>query len=301
MARPRKTREKFISEANTIHNHRYTYDNVVYVDSNTKISVTCCAHGDWLQAPTNHLAGNGCPMCNTETQRNTTEEFVKKANRIHNNRYTYTKTLYTQAHSKVIVTCSSHGDFEITPDNHLHGKGCPGCCSTKKLSLETFITKSSICHRNKYDYTKSIYVNSFTSIEIVCPSHGSFWQLPTNHMRDHGCPKCNSSKKERETREFLLSHNEIFEEQKTFPDCKYKNILPFDFYIPSRNLLIECDGKQHDEPFSKFGGLKKFEETKIRDAIKTEYCNKDNTPNLLRIKHNDSVNKILSSILSPPR
>lgn len=293
MGRPKKTTAQFVFEASKIHNNRYLYNNVVYVDSHTKVSITCKEHGDWLQTPSNHLVGYGCPICNIERMHSSTKSFIEKASIIHVDKYTYTKTTYAHAHVKVIVTCNTHGDFYITPDNHLHGKGCPRCSSTKKLSLDDFVKKSSACHRNKYDYSQSVYVNSHTPIKILCPIHGAFLQLPTNHMRDHGCPKCNASKKEREIREWLLSHNILFTEQKTFSDCKYKNILPFDFYLPEQNLLIEYDGKQHQTPFSKFGGIKKFEETKIRDHIKSEYCTKDNTPNLLRIKHTDNVTEIL--------
>ena len=68
---------------------------------------------------------------NDTKQLKASKEFVKKANKVHNNQYTYDKTKYTLARNKVIVTCSIHGDFTVTANNHLKGKGCPDCAKLK--------------------------------------------------------------------------------------------------------------------------------------------------------------------------
>lgn len=48
-------------------------------------------------------------------------------------------------------------------------------------------------HGNKYDYSKVVYVNNNTKVEIVCYEHGSFWQLPRTHVSTKcGCPKCSN-------------------------------------------------------------------------------------------------------------
>jgi hypothetical protein len=41
-----------------------------------------------------------------------------------------------------------------------------------------------------FDYSKVVYINTRTPVEIICPKHGSFWQRPTNHMSGKGCPRC---------------------------------------------------------------------------------------------------------------
>jgi len=46
----------------------------------------------------------------------------------------------------------------------------------------------------------------------------------------------------------------LFEEQKRFKGCKVNKALPFDFYLPSHNLLIEYDGVAHFKPTT-FGGM----------------------------------------------
>lgn len=65
----------------------------------------------------------------------------------------------------------------------------------KKLTLEIFIHRAKKIHNNKYDYSKSIYSNFLTPTIIICPVHGEFSQLPSNHLNKKcGCPKCKTSK-----------------------------------------------------------------------------------------------------------
>lgn len=74
-------------------------------------------------------------------------------------------------------------------------------------------------------------------------------------------------------------------------DCMGRErLLPFDFgiLVNGKELLIEFDGEQHREPIEHFGGQEKFEEIKIYDQIKDEYCRKNNIP-LLRLSKRSSV------------
>lgn len=55
--------EKFISKANELHNNKYDYSKVEYKNNKTKICIICPEHGEFLQTPSNHLLGRGCPKC----------------------------------------------------------------------------------------------------------------------------------------------------------------------------------------------------------------------------------------------
>ena len=57
---------------------------------------------------------------------------------------------------------------------------------TKKLTTQEFIKRSNIIWNNYYNYTESIYYNSSKKIKIICPKHGIFYQLPSNHYH---CPR----------------------------------------------------------------------------------------------------------------
>jgi DNA-directed RNA polymerase subunit M/transcription elongation factor TFIIS len=159
-----------------------------------------------------------------------------------------------------------------------------------------FLEKAKKTHGDFYDYSKVNYFNMETKVKIICKHHGVFEQRPKDHIHaKQGCPICKQSKGEREIRNFLLEHRIEFEDQKTFEDCKFKSLLPFDFYLPAFNLCIEYDGIQHYEPINYFGGKLKFEEIKERDRIKNGYCQEKEIL-LLRIGYYEEVIKILKDI-----
>src|SRR5208283_3922699 len=47
-------------------------------------------------------------------------------------------------------------------------------------------------HDDLYNYSKINYLNHNEKVEIICPKHGSFWQVSNSHLNGHGCPKCKS-------------------------------------------------------------------------------------------------------------
>lgn len=146
----RKTLDAFIYQANEVHEHQYTYDNFVYVNGKIRGLITCPKHGDFPQAPGTHLQGSGCPKCGVQTaadkKRKTLAEFVRQANEVHENKYTYGNFIYVDKSTDGLITCPKHGDFPQTPSNHLHGgrHGCPMCinqteglvCAKLKEKLE---------------------------------------------------------------------------------------------------------------------------------------------------------------------
>ncbi len=82
---------EFIRKAKNIHGDYYCYDFVEYFNNSTKIKITCPSHGEFYQRPQDHINGQGCPKCVGKNK--TTEEFIKKANKIHKNKYDYSKTI----------------------------------------------------------------------------------------------------------------------------------------------------------------------------------------------------------------
>lgn len=61
--------EEFISRSNNIHNNKYDYSKVEYVNNKTKVCIICPEHGEFWQPPKNHLLGQGCPICGEEIAR----------------------------------------------------------------------------------------------------------------------------------------------------------------------------------------------------------------------------------------
>jgi len=76
----RKTTDKFILDANIIHNNKYDYSQVIYETAIKKVKITCLTHGVFEQTPNNHLCGNGCPRCNESKGENIVMQFLEKNN-----------------------------------------------------------------------------------------------------------------------------------------------------------------------------------------------------------------------------
>jgi hypothetical protein len=132
-----------------------------------------------------------------ENPQNKTELFIAKANKIHGNRYNYSKVNYINAKTKITIICRDHGEFYQTPSNHLSNYNCQKCAKNFQLNTESFIEKAKCIHNNKYDYSKVNYINTDTQIIIICKEHGEFTQIPDFHInRKCGCPKCSNNKVE---------------------------------------------------------------------------------------------------------
>jgi hypothetical protein len=95
---------------------------------------------------------------------------------------------------------------------------------------------------------------------------------PRVHLYGRGCPRCHSSKGELYIADWLKSARIEFEEQKRFDDCKNKLPLPFDFWIPSKNLLIEFQGKQHFDGGLYYNKAKSLAHRHELDDLKRKYC-----------------------------
>lgn len=285
----------FILKSNTIHNNKYDYSRVIYINSHTKIKIICKEHGIFEQVPYQHIRGCGCPNCN-KFKKLDTKEFIDRSNEIHNNKFDYSLVNYINNRKKIIIICPEHGKFEQTPGDHLRGIGCSKCSMRKKKTNDDFILKSNEIHNFFYNYSKVEYKSAHKKVIIICKIHGEFKQTPNSHFKGVGCPYCKKSKGETKILNFLKEKNIKFEPQKTFENCKYKQLLSFDFYLPDFNTCIEYDGEQH---FSRYRFEKdntKFEIRKKRDQIKTNFCI-ENDIKLIRIKYTEIVEEKLKWLI----
>ena len=270
----------FIKKANEKHGDKYDYSKVKYDGAHTKVCIICPEHGEFWQTPNEHKKGCGCPTCGVENrsekQTSTKEVFIKKARKVHGNKYDYSKVDYVNNHTKVCIICPKHGEFEQSPNGHLKGSGCPNCSFKDtgdrcRSSLDEFIKKARKLHGNKYDYSNVNYVNNRTKVCIVCPDHGEFWQPPNDHLRGRSCPKCNLSHLERSVMNYLDEKKITYDYQKHF---KWLGRQSLDFYLPDYNVGVECQGIQHFEPVDYFGGDKGFKKVLERDKRKKSLCEK---------------------------
>ena len=302
------TQEKFINKAREVHNGKYKYDKVNFINSVRKVIISCPDHGDFPQTPNKHLSGQKCPRC-VLNFKGTTESFIAKALEIHEKKYSYDNTKYTSNHEKVSITCPIHGDFEQSPANHTHKsnpQGCPKCSGRYPINTDEFILRANEKHDFYYDYSQVVYESMNSKVKIICPFHGEFEQQSSVHLNGSGCQKCRLPKGEQKIQKTLKELNVQFEQQYSFPDCRYVNPLPFDFLIRfgEKQLLIEFNGEQHFKPV-KFGGLADnkanhtFEEVKKRDLVKKDYAVKNGIPLLIiRYDETERISDIIKEFLN---
>ena len=299
----RKTTAEFIQEAKQIYGNKYDYSKVNYINGSSKICIVCPIHGEFQQNARSHLKGHGCPKCNGGI-KSTTEDFIKKAKELYNNRYDYSKVKYINNYTKVCIICPEHGEFWTTPNIHLDNHACPKCSDLiknhTKYSLEDFINKANKIHNNRYSYKKVHYINNKTHVIITCPIHGDFKQRPDKHLIGQGCPKCNHSHGENEVERILISNNIKYE-------CQYiinidKEINPsgkayIDFYLPDYNLFIEYNGEQHYIAKEHFGGEIRLKIQQKRDTFVRNYC-RENNIRLLEISYTEkNIKEIIDKYL----
>ena len=234
-------KERFITKAKEKHGDKYDYSKVEYVDAHTKVCVICPIHGEFWITPNSHLNGSGCPECGGNKTL-TTEEFIEKAKQIHGDKYDYSKVEYVNANTKVCVICPIHGEFLVSPANHLRERGCPKCRSRKNIvssyeiskpmlirkhTKETFFEKAKKIHGNKYDYSKVNYKDNKTKVCIICPIHGEFWQRPDHHLHGQGCKKCGdlirSENKKNYQEDWIKAADELHNHKYDYSKINYVN------------------------------------------------------------------------------
>lgn len=218
MRKTQLTQQDFEKLANEIHNNFYNYSRSIYKERRGKIIITCPLHDDFLQKAEKHLSGGICPKCDI---KNKTNDFIKRANLTHNNLYNYSKSNYVNTITKLIIICPKHGEFLQNPLKHLEGNGCPKCIGLYKTTKE-FIEEVKIIHNDKYDYSKTNYITNKTKIIIICPTHGEFSQIPSDHLSGEGCGKCARNVK-KSLQEFIDEANTVHNFFYSYDRFKYLN------------------------------------------------------------------------------
>jgi len=156
------------------------------------------------------------------------EKYIKKANLVHNNKYDYSKLIYTNLNNKGIIICPIHGEFEQNLHAHLYLKqGCKLCgiesrINKRKKTLIEFKRNASYIHNNKYDYSLVEYINNSTKVIIICPIHGKFEQIPKDHLNGHGCSKCGGTSKLIKE-DIIINLNNIHNNKYDYSKLKYIN------------------------------------------------------------------------------
>ena len=281
-----KSNDMVISQFKEVNGDKYDYSKVDYKNDRTCVEIICKTHGSFWQKPCLHLRGHGCPRCADNGVKLSKEEFINKIGKINKN-IDLSEFVYVNASTKGKCKCNVcghewYGSYNALKRSHF---GCPSCASKsrvekRKNNLDAFIVKLRERRGDiDYDFSKSLYVNSLIKMDVICKEHGLFKIRPNDLMSGHGCPMCNESRLEREVRNALIKGNIEFVQgnhYKWLLNEETNHPLSLDFFIPSKNIAIECQGVQHFEVIDHFNGREGFNVRKNMDELKKRLCNESN-------------------------
>lgn len=261
---------------------KFSFSLEGYENTGSKVILTCKKCGKTFKRKYNTLIYNqDCPYCKGTARIQNTEWFINKAKQIHGEKYDYSNSEYHGTDEKLEVIChekddfgDEHGSFYVTPHAHIGTmkSGCPKCSGKYRTTTEEFIKKARLIHGDKYDYSKTVYVRALSPVTITCPVHGDFQQKPNGHLSGQGCPLCKQSHIEHTVRELLTENNIEFVQEYT---PEWIKPLHIDFYLPKKNVAIECQGLQHFIPVKYYGGEEGLKIRKERDERKSVECVKN--------------------------
>lgn len=189
----------FVKKAKAKHGDKYDYTQVVYQTAKKKVALICGEHGAFLQTPSDHLNGCGCPSCaivnRKLSQLISVDTFISRAKALLGDRYDYSQVQYEGLRRKVTIVCPDHGSFAMTPGTHLKGRHCPKCTGRAFVPTDEFITRAKAQHGDRYDYSLVRCEHNRKAVQIICREHGIFEQAPRSHLMGRGCEQCASLKR----------------------------------------------------------------------------------------------------------
>lgn len=185
---------------------------------------------------------------------------------------------------------------------YLSKSGCPLCGGNVKLSDSVVFDRINELSKSKgYTIINIVYNGYYSNIKLNCNKHGSWMTSYDNfYTSKTNCPRCsqeeNESKPVKDITRILIENNVDFIKEHTFDECRNQRKLPFDFYLPKYNQIIEYDGIHHFKSIKFWGGDDGLIQTQTNDEIKNNFCANNNI-NLLRIKYDENHIEKIKNLL----
>lgn len=263
-----------------------------YKNTKTNVEFKCKVCGDINKKRPGHiLSGSGCSKC-SGIKKKSHKEYITDLLEINRNIICIGE--YKSASKKIkhkCLICNFISDY--IPNNLLRGQGCSKCANNQKLTTKEYELKLE--NKEKRIIVTDEYRGRSVKIQHLClVCNSKFYGRPSDILKSKSksCPTCSSSSNgESIIINYLESNNLDYIKQYRNSECKNKRPLPFDFYIPKLNVIVEFDGIQHFYP-NRFGADDyEFFKIKTNDDIKNSWCLKNNIK-LIRIPYFE-INRIV--------
>lgn len=226
------------------------------VKTKDTVTLVCPQHGPYktmLKAALRSEGHSGCYKCRMLTRSINQRKANPFSKELVRQMSTETRSLYEKTgtipmREKCSWICPEHGVYYQTPNDRIHGHGCPVCGRNQKIK--------SVRHANDVSYLEDFTEESRAKFlagdlkmqdyaEFVCPVHGIYRQQIYNHQAGHGCPVCTQgnyrSNREKDMQDFVerlgfrVEHN-----VKMLGEGRRREI---DLYIPDLKVGFELNGQ----------------------------------------------------------
>lgn len=268
-----------------------------YINIDTKVKVKCLIDGYiWDADPRKLLRDVQCAVCaNRKVITGINDVATTRSDLVQYFKNKDDATKYTSGSAKIVdVICPECGHEDQIRIGNLSrfGFACNGCYENKygrkrvphgywnKDTMSTYLSENYPGY--KLLDMQSADANGCLKVFIKCPNadHEPYWAYWTNIISGYTCYRCyledSMSRGEHMAESIFQKYNINFQSQKRFDDCRDKHTLPFDFYLPDYNLIVEIMGEQHEYPVEHFGGEDAFNKRIKHDKVKRDYLKANN-------------------------
>ena len=191
------------------------------------------------------------------------------------------------------MLCQEHeyhnddGGYLVYPYIFYNGGRCLYCSNYKVHPKDSFGTlypnKAKYWSKNNKKSPFEVSPGNANKYKFICQKCGEEFERDLAHMKryDSGviCRECNSSQLEHKTKEILNKYCIEYKVQVTYEGLigLGNGSLSYDFFLPKYNILLECQGVQHEKFTKGFHKSKKdFLKQLEHDRRKFEYAIKNN-------------------------
>lgn len=145
-----------------------------YKNTKSRLFIKCKKHNFVFdKTASDFFQGKGCPKCGRESAarkiRMNNNEFLEKANVVHNYKYTYPEKIKGSNKSSVKIICSKHGPFLQRINDHLNGAGCSSCSRLSTKAVEEI--KIELDKYNIYYLENDKTVLGGPELDLYFPEH----------------------------------------------------------------------------------------------------------------------------------
>ena len=208
-----------ISEFVEVHKNFYDYSKFVYLKSTIPSTIICKIHGEFEQTHSTHRKGRGCYKCGRiktiQSSKYNNKEVVKMIKNVHGDKYDYSKVNYVNATKKVIIIDKKYNTEHLISPNKIFTRQTKCTIQNAVNPTEYFIKTAKSIHGDRYNYSKTKYVNGSSEISIICEIHDVFKTLPKAHFNKFGgCIKCSPNhepSREELIKEFNIQHGNKYD------------------------------------------------------------------------------------------